>query len=142
MATPPRTFHYHANAHVLSGFFNRPIQHLIEVQGATSLPSIGGHGKSRVENYSLDHFISVKHGYSHVSGSPQVIDGKTHYTTLVTAVAEGLNILDVVTADRVVARLASNAVEGKEPEFSILGTKFDNLQIAGCPATVQVDTAL
>lgn len=30
-ANPRRAFHYHANAHVLSGRFTRPIQHLIEV---------------------------------------------------------------------------------------------------------------
>ncbi len=144
-ANPPRMFHYHANAHVLSGRFTRPVQHLIEVQAASSLPTIGGHGKARVDDFRLEHFISLKRGYTHVSGSPQEVDGKTHHTTLVTAVAEGLNILDVVTADRIVGRFASSYSideKDKEPSFIFLGSKFENLQIAGCPAKVDLDIDL
>lgn len=144
-ANPRRAFHYHANAHVLSGRFTRPIQHLIEVQGASSLPTIGGHGKARVENFALEHFVSFKRGYTHVSGSPQEIDGVTHHTTLVTAVVEGLNLLDVVTADRIVARFASNyAMNDKpsEPQFTFIGSRFENLQIAGCPAKIELDVDL
>jgi len=85
-----------------------------------------------VEDFHFQHFLSVKRGYTHVSGSPQEIEGKTHFTTLVTAVAEGLNILDVVTADRIVARFSSNhTLDDTEPNFTLIGTKFENLQIAG-----------
>jgi hypothetical protein len=147
---PTRTFHYHANAHVLGASFTRPVQHLVEVQGATSLPTNGGHGRATVEDFRFQHFLSVKRGYSHVSGSPQEAVGKTHFTTLVTAVAEGLNILDVVTADRIVARFASShtldhatdTFEDVEPTFSLLGTKFENLQIAGCKTEVEIDFKL
>ncbi|HUL14612.1 MAG TPA: hypothetical protein VLV88_01350 [Terriglobales bacterium] len=141
-ASPRRTFHYHANAHVLSGLFTRPIQHLIEVQGASSLPSIGGHGKARVDDFRLEHFVFLKRGYSHVSGSSQELDGKTHYTTLVTSVAEGVNILDVVTADRIVGRFASNFSfdeNHKEPLFTFVGSRFDNLRIAGCKTKIELD---
>src|ERR1051325_4480241 len=41
------TFHYHACAHAFSGRFTRPFDHLIDVQAATSLPVIGGHGSTR-----------------------------------------------------------------------------------------------
>ena len=140
---PFRTFHYHANAHVLSATFTRPLQHVVEVQGASSLPTIGGHGKGRVEDFRFEHFISVKRGYTHVSGSPQEIEGRRHFTTLVTAVAEGLNILDVVTADRIVARFASShTFDDKEPHFTLVGSKFENLQIAGCRTEVPLDIKL
>jgi hypothetical protein len=144
-ASPRRTFHYHANAHVLSGSFTRPIQHLIEVQGATSLPTIGGHGKARVDDFRLEHFVFVKRGYSHVSGSEQEVEGKKHYTTLVTAVAEGVNILDVVTADRIVGRFASSySFDEKhtEPHFTFVGSLFENLRIAGCETKVDLDVEL
>ena len=144
-ANAHRTFHYHANAHVLSGRFTRPLQHLIEVQGASSLPTIGGHGRARVENFALEHFVAFKHGYTHVSGSPQQVDGITHHTTLVTAVTEGLNLLDVVTADRIVARFASNyAMNDKpaEPQFTFIGSRFENLQIAGCHTKIDLDVNL
>jgi len=41
-------------------------------------------------------------GYTHVSGAHQTDDGS--HNTLVTSTVEGLNLLDVVTADRIVAR--------------------------------------
>jgi ribosomal protein L35AE/L33A len=157
--SPFRTFHYHANAHVVSATFTRPLPHVVEVQGASSLPTIGGHGKGRVEDFRFEHFLSVKRGYTHVSGTPQEVEvevedkvkGKTrvkqtHFTTLVTAVAEGVNILDVVTADRIVARLASNRTlddeEYKEPHFTLIGSKFENLQIGGCAVEVPLDIEL
>jgi hypothetical protein len=155
---PYRTFHYHANAHVLSATFTRPLPYVVEVQGASSLPIIGGHGKGRVEDFRFEHFLSVKRGYTHVSGTPQEIevevkDGgktrvekKTHFTTLVTSVAEGVNILDVVTADRIVARLASNhTLDDKdypEPHFTLVGSRFENLHIAGCKVEVPLDIDL
>lgn len=156
--SPYRTFHYHANAHVLSASFTRPLPHVVEVQGASSLPTIGGHGKGRVEDFRFEHFISVKRGYTHVSGTPTEVEVKvevegkarvvkqTHFTTLVTSVAEGVNILDVVTADRMVARLASNHTlddeDYKEPHFTLVGSKFENLQIAGCKVEVPLDIDL
>jgi len=137
---PARRFHYHANAHVLSAVFTRPLQHLVEVQGASSLSTTGGHGSALVEDFRFQHFLSVKRGYTHVSGSPQEIEGKTHFTTLATAVAEGLNILDVVTADRIVARFSSNhTLDDTEPNFTLIGSKFENLQIAGCKTDVEID---
>ena len=147
---PTPRFHYHANAHVVGATFTRPVQSLVEVQGATSLPGNGGHGRSAIEDFRFQHFLSVKHGHSHVSGSPQEAPGKTHFTTLVTAVAEGVNILDVVTADRIVARFASSHTlvhesgkfEDVEPNFSLLGTKFENLHIAGCKTDVDIDFEL
>jgi hypothetical protein len=144
--SPFRTFHYHANSHVLSANFTRPLPHVVEVQGASSLPTIGGHGKGRVEDFRFEHFLSVKRGYTHVSGTPTEFEGKTHFTTLVTAVAEGVNILDVVTADRIVARLASNHTlddeDYKEPHFTLVGSRFENLHIAGCKVEVPLDIDL
>ena len=141
--SPYRTFHYHANAHVLSANFTRPLQHLVEVQGASSLPTIGGHGKGRLEDFRFEHFISVKRGYTHVSGSSVEVEGKKYFTTLVTAVAEGLNLLDVVTADRIVARFASShTLDESEAHFSLVGSKFENLQIAGCKTEVPINVKL
>jgi hypothetical protein len=140
-ASPRRAFHYHANAHVLSARFTRPIQHLIEVQAATTLPSIGGHGNSHVDQFSFQEFVSFRRGYSHVSGSKHESDGT--YTTLVTSVVEGLNILDIITADRVVGRLASSYQDGQqEPNVTLVGSKFENLRIAGCEVKAPLNDKL
>ena len=141
--SPYRTFHYHANAHVLSATFARPLQHLVEVQGASSLPTIGGHGRAQVEDFRFNEFLSVKRGYTHVSGSPVEVEGRKYFTTLVTAVAEGVNILDVFHAERIVARFASShALDDAEPHFTLVGSKFDGVQIGGCKTEVPIDATL
>jgi len=140
-----RTFHFHASAHALSGQFWRPFQRVIEVQAPTTLPSIGGVGKSRVDNFRLDDLVSFKAGYTHVLGSKkEKFDDQgrlteTLYTTQVTSTVEGLNILDVVTADRVVARLTStHNLSGGEAHIHLVGSKFENLRIAGCEVDVKL----
>jgi hypothetical protein len=140
-----RTFHFHASAHALSGQFWRPFQRVIEVQAPTTLPSIGGVGKSRVDNFRLDDLVSFKAGYTHVLGSKkEKFDDQgrlreTLYTTQVTSTVEGLNILDVVTADRVVARLTStHDLTGGEAHIHLVGSKFENLRIAGCEVDVKL----
>jgi hypothetical protein len=136
-----RTYVYNGNAHVLSGKFHRPIEHLIEVQGASSLPTTGGHGNSRVDKFRVEEFARFTTGYSHVSGSRNEADGS--HTTLVTAAIEDLNILDIVTADRVVARLASHHPSNEdEPRITLLGSRFENLRIAGCAVEVELNFEL
>ena len=140
-----RTFHYHANAHVFSGRFTRPIQHVIEVQAATSLPIIGGVSSARVENFRFNEHVSFKSGYSHVSGSEKSEKSekddkdKVIRTTLATAAIEDLNILDVVTADRIVARLSSSYDPAdEESRILVIGSRFENLRIAGHKVEVEL----
>jgi hypothetical protein len=129
---PSSTFHYHGCGHAFSGHFTRPFEHQIDVQAASALPIIGGHGQARAENFQFREFLSFRRGYTHVSGAHQKDDG-TH-NTLVTSTIEGLNVLDILTADRVVARLYSkHHTEKEEPEgrVTMVGSKFENLRIAG-----------
>ena len=144
-----RHFHYHASALALSGELTRPVQRVIEVQGGISLPSTGGVGSSHVENFRVDEVVSFKRGYSHVAGSVKEENKKKIHTTYATAAVEGLNILDVVTADRIVARLSSSFEEpppGKpgpyESKVLLVGSKFENLSIAGYPIDVELDHEL
>jgi hypothetical protein len=133
-----KTYFYNAHAHGLSARFERPVEHMIEVQAATSLPTTGGHGNARVSKFKFQEFVSYETAYSHVSGSQNKADAS--YTTLVTATIEGLNILDVVTADRIVARMSSqHPGEHHEPHIVFLGSRFDNLRIAGCPVETELN---
>lgn len=147
--TAHRQFHYHASANALSGVLTRPVQRVIEVQAGTSLPSTGGVGSSHVENFRVDEVVSFKRGYSQVSGSAKIENNKTIHTTHATTAVEGLNILDVVTADRIVARLSSSfgeqppdAPKPPEGEVLLIGSKFENLRIAGYPVDVEIDHEL
>jgi len=138
---PFRTFHYHACAHAFSGSFTRPFSQTIDVQASSALPIIGGHGSSRVENFQFREFVSFRKGYTHVSGGHQADDDS--HNTLVTSTVEGLNLLDIVTADRIVARLYSKHLPNKPEGFvSMVGSKFENLRIAGCPVEIKLNTEL
>jgi hypothetical protein len=135
------TFHYHACAHAFSGQFTRPFHDLIEVQAASALPITGGHGHSRVENFQFREFISFKKGYTHVSGAHQADDNSNN--TLVTATLEGLNVLDILTADRIVSRQYSkHPHRAPEGNVTMVGSKFENLKIAGYPVHVEIDCEL
>jgi hypothetical protein len=127
-------FHFHALGNAFSGTFDRPFLHEIPAQAATSLPSIGGHARARVENFRAHHFVSFKTGHTHVSGS--WMDDKT-VVTEANATIEELNILEFLTARRVVARLTSEGKHGqKEAHIIALGSEFDDLRIAGHPVKV------
>lgn len=137
---PGSVFHYHALAHAFSAHFTRPFDELIEVQAASALPITGGHGNARVDNFQFREFISFRKGYTHVSGALQEDDGSNN--TLVTATVEGLNLLDIVTADRIVARVYSkHGADDREAKFTIVGSKFENLRIAGCDVKIELDMA-
>lgn len=139
--SPFRTFHYHACAHAFSGHFKRPFEHQIDVLAASVLPITGGHGQARVENFQFREFVSFRKGTTHVSGA-RLDDDKSH-NTLVTATVEGLNLLDVVTADRIVARLYSKHHEDEaEGSFNMIGSRFEGLRIADCDVKVDLDLEL
>jgi hypothetical protein len=136
-----KTFLYHAHGHALSGQITRPINHVIEVQAGMSLPTIGGHGTSTASNYRFQEMVSFRNAYTHVSGSVNEKDGS--HTTQATTTIEDLNILDVVTADRVVARLTSErGPKDDESRVLFLGSKFQNLRIAGNAADVDLNHEL
>jgi len=137
----PRHFHYHACAHAFSGRFTRPFEEQIHVQAASALPVTGGHGSARVENFQFHEFMSFKKGYTHVSGGYQ--DGDKSNNTLVTSVIEGLNMMDILTADRVVSRLYSkHPKDAPEGRITMHGSKFENLSICGHPVKIDLDFAL
>jgi hypothetical protein len=134
------SFRYHASALAFSGCITRPLEHLIEVQAGTALPPTGGYGHARVENFRFSEFASFRAGYSLVSGSQKIESGRIFHTTLATTVVEDLNVLNVVTADRVVARLSSSYEPGAaESRILLIGSYFENLRIAGCKIDVVVD---
>lgn len=141
MSPATKTFLYNARADGLSAQLTRPLQQTIEVQAGTSLPITGGHGCSRVENFRFSEILSFDVAYTQVAGSQNPVTG--NYTTLVSATIEGLNILDMVTADKIVARLTSeHPADGSQPSIIPLGSTFENLRIAGCPVQVSLDIEL
>jgi hypothetical protein len=138
--TVSRTYIYNAHGHALSGHITQPFDQLIEVQAGMSLPTTGGIGQARVENFRFQHYASFGVGHTYVVGSKSSDDT---YNTLVTSVVEALNILDVVRADRVVARLASShRLDEAEPRITLLCSTIENLRICGCPVQLEFENEL
>jgi hypothetical protein len=122
-------YYFHAEGHALSGSFDRPFQHVIEAQASASLPTIGGHADAQSEKFRAHHFASYNSARTHVSGSRQ--DESTFATQTITTI-EGLNILNVLTADRVVGRLTSeHSTKSREGHILAIGSAFENLRISG-----------
>jgi hypothetical protein len=126
-------FFYHAEGHAFSGRFHRPVCVPIEALASISLPTIGGHAHTRVDNFHIPRLVTFKAAYSHVTGSQPDEDEDT-YCTQVTTTIEGIRILDFLTADRIVARLTSERKRGdknKESHILALGSTYENLRLGG-----------
>jgi hypothetical protein len=137
---PFHSFHYRAEGHAFSGEFNRPSKHSIDALACTCLPLTGGQARANAQGFEIPQLVAIANAYSHVSGSKS---GDGVHTSHSTAVVEKLNVLDVVTADRVVARLTSEqGPKDKEGHIIALGSKFENLRISGCPVEVEFDHEL
>ena len=133
---------YHAEASALEGRLNRPITEIIYPQAPVSLPREGGYRAARVENFRVQQVLSFSSAYTQVAGT-QSLKANHGQTTLATAVLERFNVLDVVTADRIVAQIGTDYEnESYIPSVTFLGTRFENLHIAGHPVHLELDTDL
>lgn len=121
---------FNASAVGLAGTMRRPIQSVIENQASVSLGPSGGFGSMEAKNFDFKGMVSFQRAFAQTSGTydPQ---GQT-YDTSVHVVVEQLNVLDVISADRIIARLSSSYSD-QEPEPRILsaGSHFENLRILG-----------
>lgn len=133
-----KAFLYHALATGVSGHIAQPFERLIEVQAPSALPFTGGYSASRVEGFRFEHILSFSSAASVSTGS----ESTNSFNTLATATIEGLKIFDVVTADRVVARLASiYSKDNGARTATFAGSHFVNLRIGGHPVEVVIDPA-
>jgi hypothetical protein len=131
---------YQASAYSVAAEFERPKKHSLSPQASVLLAGHGGHGSNRASAYSVDGLISFKNAYSEVGGSFD--DCHDMHTTHAWSVIEGLNVADMLTADRIVSRMAvyHSAANNSEASYDITGSYFENLRIAGHPVDVKLAT--
>ena len=130
MARIPRVpFHFHAEGHAFSGEIHEPVWYPILTRASASLPTIGGQAEAVHGEFTAHEFIYFKRAHTHVAG--RRIAEKI-YVTHSTTTIEGLNIENVLTADRITCRLRS-IHDPKHPEGLILtdGSEFENFRIRG-----------
>jgi hypothetical protein len=126
---------YHAEAHVLYGHLKRPIDQKIEHQAPVKLNDRrGGHLTRYAEDVSIEGLITFTKGRTRVSGARSLKNNG--WVTLSTSILEGLNVFEVITADRVVSQVSTDHAykNGHVPHVTFLGTQFANFQVGGFPA--------
>ena len=130
---------YEAEAEALSGNLTLPLNQPIKPPTFVKLNKCGGYLSQHVENYRLGGAVSFRSAYTQVAGNPSTkVDHG--YNTLATSVLEGLNILDIVTADRIVCQISTDhPLDGYVPTVTFLGTRIENLRIAGHAVKLDLD---
>ncbi|HEX4038827.1 MAG TPA: hypothetical protein VHX37_12275 [Acidobacteriaceae bacterium] len=143
MAGNPAPKHtYDAQAFALQGDLQLPLRADIRPQAFVSLPSQGGYLSERARDYHLEGVVSFRSAYTQVAGNHDLKAGHG-CTTLATAVLEDFNILDVVTAQRVVAQISvEHPPDGYVPIVTFLGTRFEDLRIAGHKVEIELNRDL
>jgi hypothetical protein len=132
---------YAASAYGFAAELERPAKHSIPTQAGAVLSASGGRGSARVNGFKFDGVISVDDASSEVGGSYD--EDHSLFTTYAVSVLEGINVADVLTADRIVSRLTIYShldPKDGEPRFDITGSHFENLKIAGHKIDVKLAT--
>jgi hypothetical protein len=130
MASAPKAFYFHAHASSLGGFLQTPHKKIVPSQASVALPAVGGHASTRTEAFNFDEIVSCRAAYTRVTGGQAAEDGP--WSTLVTSVLEGLNILETFKAERMVAQVTvEHPGNGGDPAISLAGCHFDGLKIGG-----------
>jgi hypothetical protein len=143
MADKIERYHlYHAEATTLEGELHLPFAQKTCSHTASKLNEHGGYVTQNADRFHLGGVVTFRSSYTHVGGNR---DSKPDHgwNTITTAVIEGLNVMEVVTADRVVAQISTDhPLDGYVPRVTFLGTRFENLRIAGHPVKVDLDSTM
>jgi hypothetical protein len=140
---PEHTFY--ATAHVLSANLEHPVTREVEREAHVRLHPDGTYKFQPSGPLRLEGIIAYESGYTQVGGHKSPKEGHG-FVTLTTSVVEGLNILDVLTADRVVGQISTEhpVWDPRQPlhvpTVTFLGTRFENLRIDG--HEVELETQL
>jgi hypothetical protein len=137
-----RVHHFHAESTALHAQLQHPLTQEIKPQAFVKLSKEGGYLSEHARDYRVESVVSYKSAHTHVAGhkSPKPDHG---WITLTTSSIERLNVLEVVTADRVVSQISTeHPLVGHVPTVTFLGTRFENLKVAGVDVTLGLKSEL
>ena len=138
-ASKRSTFYFHADANALGGILKQPLHRTVATHASVSLAEAGGFSTKRTGRFNLDGLISFEAAHVVVSGSEH--SEQESWRTTATASIERLNILEVITADRIVAQISVMYPMDRGPaEISFNGTQFVNLRVNGVAVHVELDS--
>ncbi|HWS62708.1 MAG TPA: choice-of-anchor P family protein [Steroidobacteraceae bacterium] len=134
-------YSFRVDASALGGFLEEPFPKVIPTVAPVSLPPVGGFATARSQAFDLDEIVSCSSAYSRVSGTEHHTDGSI--SILTTAVVEDLNLLEVVTAERVVAQVSISIPAGTSDfQISLTGSRIEGLRLAGRPCQPTLNAKL
>lgn len=128
---PERPHKYFAEASALRGSLRLPFVQDFCAPTFVKLNEKGGYISQHTENFRLGGVVSFRAAYTQVAGNRDI--KKDHgWNTLATSVIENLNVMDVLTADRIVSQISTDhPLVGYIPTVTFLGSRIENLRIAG-----------
>lgn len=132
-----RTHYFHANASAIGGYIERPFVKNIPVQSPTSLSPSGGADEAATAAFQFEKIITAHATRSRVEGS--YVAGLP--TTRAMAAVEGLNVLDTIRADELVAYISSvhPAEDPDVPTIDLGRTAIHGLRIGEAILRVHLD---
>ena len=137
-----RVHHYHAEATALHAQMQHPLTQEIKPQNFVKLGKGGGYLSEHARDFRVEGVVSYKSAKTHVAGHKSPKDGHG-WITLTTSSIENLNVLEVVTADRVVSQVSTeHPLVGHVPTVTFLGTRFEGLKVGGVDVKFEVNPQL
>jgi len=132
-----RIHYFHANATAVGGYIERPFVKNIPVQSPTSLSPSGGADEAATTDFQFEKIIAAHATRSRVEGS--YLAGLP--TTRAMAAVEGLNVLDTIRADELVAYISTEhpAEDPDVPRVDLSRTVINGLRIGEAILRVHLD---
>ena len=143
-----RNHKYHAEASAVHGELKLPYAAKIERQAHAKVNPEGGYESQQGKPFRVEGIVSYCAAHTQAAGhlEDQTKKPGRGFKSLSTSVVENLNILNVVTTDRVVAQISTEHPlyedEGHVPRVTFLGSQFYNLRIGGFLVEVELDLDL
>lgn len=139
------SFVYHASALAFGGVLQNPCCEVIPSRGLVLSPS-GGEGSETIRNFNYKGIITFDEASVYVAGSQ---DGR-YRNTIATVCIRNLNVLNMVKAELLVARVTSEHIAPDtnrespyaEPEFTFEGSLLENVTIGGRSVDVKLNHSL
>ena len=132
-------FSFSASAAGLSASLTNPVKR-VDAKGESVLQACGGYSADKVGEFHIEEIVRVKSMSTQVSG---IRSKAGAWETLATSTVEGVDILGIVKADRIVARVTQRfPFKGGDPTVSFFGSHFEGLTIAGKPIELPSDNAV
>jgi len=135
----PSPYRFRGSAFGAAAVLTTPFREIVPTQASANLADFGGYGSGRSEDFRHRDLIHFDFACSEVTGSQTHPDCEVDtYSTLVKTTIVNLDVMGMIQCDKVVANLVSTYedIEDGEPSIRLIGSRFQNLMIAGIPVKV------